>query len=254
MTTPICKSRNARRIPLEGPILVAHQPEFLPWLGFFSKAAMGDVYLIHDVDQYKKKTFENRNKIRIYNKPGWMWLTAAVGGKSQLLNMGCIRFSDNIWRKKAIKAIELSYKKAPFFEAYFDWVCELILFPSEYLRDFNVHAIRKFFDFLDLSIPVFRSSELMAEGHELEGKATDAVISMCKWFKAKTFVAGIKGKDYLERKKFREADVQLVFQLFEHPVYRQHHGEFIPGMSFIDLLFNHGPKATDIIGKSDFEF
>ena len=63
----IKKSKDWRRADLSEPILVAHQPEFLPWLSYISKATMGDVYFILDTVQFEKEGFQNRNKIRIKN-------------------------------------------------------------------------------------------------------------------------------------------------------------------------------------------
>ena len=48
---------------LKSPILVAHQPEYFPWLGFISKARMGDVYYILDTVQYIK---EQKNKKELF--------------------------------------------------------------------------------------------------------------------------------------------------------------------------------------------
>jgi len=44
-----------------------------------------------------------------------------------------------------------------------------------------------------------------------------------------------------------------VFQKFDHPIYSQIHGEFIPKMSFIDLLFNHGNNNIGILKESNYE-
>lgn len=243
-----------RRIDLEDPVLVAHQPQFLPWLGFFNKAAMGDVYLIHDTDQFKKETFENRNKVRIHNPPGWTWITAPVSGKSEILNISEVKFSNTKWQNKALKTIELSYRKAPYFDNYFGIIEKIFKFNDESLREFNINAIMIFFDLLEIRVPVYRSSELIRQGCVLKGQSTDAVISMCKWFNAKTFVAGSMGKTYIEREKFKHEGIQLVFQKFIHPIYHQMHGDFIPYMSIVDLLFNHGSESRGILGKSNYEF
>ena len=45
---PIKKSLDNRRFNVDGVTLSAHQPEFMPWLGYVSKATMGDVYFILD--------------------------------------------------------------------------------------------------------------------------------------------------------------------------------------------------------------
>jgi hypothetical protein len=254
MISNIQNSTDPSRIVLEGTVLVAHQPQFMPWLGFFNKAAMGDVYLIHDTDQFKKKTFENRNKIRIQNPPGWTWITAPVSGKSEILNISEVKFSNTNWQNKALKTIELSYRKAPYFDNYFGIIEKIFKFNDDSLRDFNINAIKIFFDLLEIKVPVYRSSELIRQGYVLKGQSTDAVISMCKWFNAKIFVAGVMGKTYLEKDKFEKNGIQLVFQKFIHPIYQQMHGDFIPYMTIVDLLFNHGSESREILGKSNYEF
>ena len=75
---PIKKSLDERRFDVEGLTLSSHQPEFLPWLGYVSKATMADVYFILDSVQYVKDVFQNRNKIRIKQGDGWQWLNVPV--------------------------------------------------------------------------------------------------------------------------------------------------------------------------------
>ena len=81
------KSTDSRRANLPFPILVAHQPEFMPWLGNISKSAMGDAYFILDTVQFCKELFQNRNKIRIKSDKGWQWLNIPIlGAKKKLMN------------------------------------------------------------------------------------------------------------------------------------------------------------------------
>ena len=74
----ITPSTDQRRLEADGIVLTAHQPEFMPWLGYISKAAMGDAYFVLDSVQYVKDVFQNRNKIRIKSDVGWQWLTVPV--------------------------------------------------------------------------------------------------------------------------------------------------------------------------------
>ena len=41
-----------------------HQPNFLPWIGYFHKIANSDVFIILDEVQYSKNSVANRNKIK----------------------------------------------------------------------------------------------------------------------------------------------------------------------------------------------
>jgi hypothetical protein len=73
---------------------------------------------------------------------------------------------------------------------------------------------------------------------------------MCKVVQAKSFIFGQYGRRYIEKEKFFQNDIKFAFQKFEHPTYSQAHGEFMPQMSFIDLLFNHGDRSVSILKNS----
>ena len=53
-------------------ILSAHQPAYLPWLGYFEKIACADVFIFLDTVQFEKNSFINRNKIKTQQGPQWL--------------------------------------------------------------------------------------------------------------------------------------------------------------------------------------
>lgn len=253
----ILKSTDPRRIDLEGRVLVAHQAEFMPWLGFISKASMADVYFILDNSQYKNKYFENRNKIRSNNEIGWIWLTAPVTSEKSYPNLQDVSFVNyNFFKKKLIKTVEYSYRKAPFFTFYFEEFRAVIdSVKSDKLVDFNITIIKHAFDKFNIRVPIYTTSSLLEMGYNLDGKASELVIQMCKIANANIYIQGQGGKKYHDRNRFKEEGIQLVFQKYEHPVYSQFCGNFIPNMSFIDVLFNYSTEnAIKLLGKSNFEF
>ena len=59
------------------PMIVAgHQPNYLPWLGFFDKMRRSDIFIIEDDVQYGHNGFVNRNRIKTQH--GAKWLTVPV--------------------------------------------------------------------------------------------------------------------------------------------------------------------------------
>lgn len=252
---PITQSQDVRRIPFQEPILVAHQPEFLPWLGFISKAAMGDMYLLLDSVQFRKQYFQHRNKIRIRGGSGWQWLIlpldhASISREKHISDARVIKGS---WKEEHLRAITFAYSKSPYFSPIFGELEKIYQFDGDSLSDFNVHLIKYAFRMFGIDVPVYRTSELIKAGCDIAGQKTDIILSMCQAVGAKTFVSGPFGKEYLDRETFRRNNIDLVFQSFNHPVYPQMHGEFMPYMSFVDLLFNHGPKSIEILGASQWE-
>lgn len=252
----INKSKDWRRVDLPSPILAAHQPEFLPWLGYISKATMGDAYFILDTVQFRKEWFQNRNKIRIKSGSGWQWLTIPViQAKKQFLNLSEVKISyKKKWQRKHLNSIKLSYGRAPhFWEIYPELEKIYNEFDGECLVEFVILFIKFAFDKFGINIPIYRTSEIKNLGFDINGQKSDLAIEMCKIIGAKSFVFGQLGREYIEKEKFINNGIEFVFQKFDHPIYSQIHGGFLPKMSFIDLLFNHGSKSTEILKKSHYE-
>ena len=151
----IKKSTNSQRYDFSGLVLVSHQPEFLPWLGYISKASMGDVFFILDTVQFQKEVVENRNKIRIKNEQGWKWLTIPVeDAKSKIMNLSEVKISKSEdWKKKHLQSLKFSYGKAPYFKQIFDEIENIYDSSSdEKLIDFVIKFISYSFDKFKIDI------------------------------------------------------------------------------------------------------
>jgi hypothetical protein len=57
-------------------------------------------------------------------------------------------------------------------------------------------------------------------------------------------VSGPAAKDYLQTDRFEVADVNVEWMSYDgYRSYEQLHGDFVPNVSAIDLIFNEGPAA-----------
>jgi len=225
-------------------ILTAHQPLFLPYLGHFAKIACTDVFVFLDTVSYAKWGWYSRNKIR--TSEGWMWLVVPIlthGHHNQPLNKIKIDNSQK-WRKKHLKAIEMAYSKAPYFELYHNFFQETYNNEWTYLTDLDEHFIRFCIKELGIDVKFVKASSMSLN---LEGQKSSLVLDLCKKMKPDVFIFGKTGKTYAKVEDFESLGIKVIFQDYKHPVYSQIHGEFIPYMSIIDLLFNCGPKSFEIL-------
>lgn len=229
-------------------IVTIHQPEHLPWLGFFDKVRQADLFVILDSVQYRKRYFQNRNKIRSAN--GFLWLTVPVrvkGKYTQPINKVQIDNENNPrWQEKHWQTLIRSYKKAPCFDRYSPFFEMLYRQEWKYLVDLNETIIRYCLEVLGIRVKILRASSL-----ELAKKKGELMLEISQKVKAQTYLSGISGKEYLDRDLFARSGIQLKFQEFYHPIYQQLYEPFIPCMSVIDLLFNYGEKSLDIIKGID---
>jgi len=215
-------------------IVAIHQPNFLPWLGFFYKMLKSDIFVFLDNVQYSKNSYQNRVKIK--TPQGAIWLTVPVSHKFGQLTSEVEINNEEPWRKKHLKTLELNYKKTSFFKEVFELLQEIYLKKEwELLVDFNIELIFGISKFLGIKTETIRASSL-----NVSGKSTDLLISIAKELNASTYLSGKGGAIYQDEEKFKAKGINLVYSDFRHPVYTQAWGEFIEGLSIIDLLFNCG--------------
>lgn len=223
-------------------ILTAHQPVYLPWLGLFHKIALADMFCIFDIAQYQTKDYNNRNKIK--TNAGPIWLSVPVESKNHFQKKICdIKIINNGWNRKHLKSIQLSYKKAPYYENYIGPLATILQQKQyDFLTDLNTDILRFFLDSLGINVPIVKASD-----YDFQGYKSDLVLDMCEKLKASDYIFGAQGKNYANVKSFSEKGIHIFFQNYLHPQYHQLYGEFQPYMSLLDLLFNEGPRSREIM-------
>lgn len=227
-------------------ILAGHQPEYLPYIGFFCKMMQCDKFVIVDHVQFSKKSWQSRNRIR--TKEGWILLTVPVLTKNKFEQpINEVRINNAInWQKKHWRSMYLNYKKAPFFGVYKDFFEQVYSQKWEKLVDLNETIIRYIARELNINVEIVKSSEFNPCGQK-----TDLLIDMCKKLGADTYLSGEGGRRYVDESKFKTHNLNSVYINFRHPVYRQQFEPYIPDMSVIDLMFNYGnDPSREIIQNS----
>lgn len=223
-----------------------HQPEHLPWLGFFHKLNMAEIYVILDNVQFRKNYFQNRNKIR--TSRGWIWITVPVSRTLDTRIMDVTISRQPRWKKKWLDSISFSYKKAPYFDRYYKEIELAINREYEKLSDLNTSLIRTLCKFFEI-----KTQFLLASSISPEGTASDLILDICRKVDAKQYISGVSGREYLMLDQFKQEGIDVIFQDFHHPIYKQAYEPFMPCMSAADLLFNHGDKSLDILNGRNVE-
>ena len=219
-------------------IVAIHQPEYLPWLGFFKKMMNVELFVFLDDVQFRKKGWQNRNRIRIND--GTTLLSIPVHTHSYpKINEVTIDNEKN-WSIRHKKSILYNYARAPYFDEIKDFIESIFEKKFQYLVDLNTEIIKFIMNELEIKSKIVFSSEL-----EISKKASDRVLDICKAVDADHYITGtFWAESNLRVEEFKKSNIDVEFQKFQHPIYKQIHGEFIPEMSIIDLLFNEGRKEA----------
>jgi hypothetical protein len=229
-------------------LLTAHQPNYLPYGGFFQKAALADRFLVVDNVQFVKRGpfgWMHRNRIRSGSPRGWDWLSLPVltkGRYTQLVSEAVLDPSVP-WARKHWKALEFNYRRAPHFRAYADAFRGLYERPWTSFCELSCAFLELLLGLLGIRRTLERTSRL-----GVEGKSTELVLAMCRAAGADAYLSGAHGRDYLDPAAFAKAGIRLEFQHFRCAPYPQcWEGPFVPDLSVVDLLFNLGPDSLRVL-------
>lgn len=221
------------------------QPSFIPWKGYFHIIQQCDIFVFHDDVQFDKRSWRNRNVIKTVIGKEWITIPVFTKGKSlQKINEAKINNTSK-WRTKILGSIYFSYKRAPFFDRYYDWLAEQINKPWEYISDLDIHLTHKIGDELGIKTKYTKTSELNIPP---QYKKLERVLEICRKLNATKYITGPKAKDYIPSDiPFRKLGIELIYQKYNYPKYPQLYGDFESYVSIIDLLFNNGDKSPEFI-------
>jgi len=225
------------------------QPGYLPWLGFFEQIYKSDVFIIYDDVQYDKNGWRNRNRIKTPN--GAQWLTVPVHFKlKENLPVNEVKIDNSLnWRKKHLFSIKNNYSKAPFYENYIKIFEDAYAIDWVGLVDLDMYFIHKLLECIGMR----DKKIIMSSSLAVKSSGVGKLIEICKIFKADIFYEGAAGRDYIDENIFLNEGIKIEYQDYKHPEYSQLYGKFIPYLSVIDLLFNHGENSLSILANANSE-
>lgn len=225
--------------------IAIHQPEFMPWPGFFNKMALADIYVVFDHVQFKKRYFENRNRI-VSPKKEVSYVVAPVLSKGRYAQPIMDTEIDNTrkWKEVLLKKIRYFYSQARYFDKYYDHFSSVLMGKKHNrLIDLNLDIINFFRKNLGILTPMVFSSQMNVQAY----KGSELILQICLLKKASVYLCGASGRDYLKENDFLQQGIRIEWLEYKLPEYSQLGGGFTPDMSTLDLLFNHGNDSLNIL-------
>lgn len=221
--------------------VVIHQPDFVPYLGFFHRFLHADQYIVLDHVQFvtgTSRSWTHRDKIK--TPAGERWLTLSVKKAPMGTPINQIELSETVnWAKDNLNLLAQNYRRAPFFDEVFPAVESLYRKPPRLMADFNLKSIELLMDLLDVRLPWVRSSELAPVG-----ASNELLVDLLGKVGATHYLSGMGARGYMLPENFERAGIEVMWQDFRHPVYPQLFGPFVPYLSSLDALFNCGIEGS----------
>lgn len=183
-----------------------HQPDFLPWIGFFQKLKKSDIFVVLDDVQFIRRGWINRDKILINNKVSWLTVPVKSKGKYQELIKNIMIDYSNNWVDEFSKTIYHNYHKHPYYEKHGLKIIEIMQKKQKYLIDLNMELIDYVSSYYEIRRKIIFSSSL-----KLKEKRGEKILEILKLLNANQYITGIGSKNYLDEKNFEKKNIKVHF-------------------------------------------
>ncbi len=231
-------------------VVANHQPNFLPWLGFFEKIDRADTFVLLDEVQLPRRAATTRVGILLEGQRHLVSLPVRHAGDQSIRICDAIVDVENPLLRKGIATLERAYSRCPFWSPVGEAVVETLRACPERLVDLNAQLIGILADALGVDRTKIRLQSELGGG---TGQKSELMASLVRAAGGDVYLSGghdpaivaeqdRSAADYNDPAIYESFGVSLRYQNFVHPEYDQQ-ADFVPGLTALDALVRLGPDA-----------
>ena len=227
--------------------IAIHQPNYLPWLGYFYKIYQSDVFVFLDDAQFSNKGMHNYTYIKTNN------------GSCRLKFPVQQRFGDKInevrpkdelgWKDKHMAILKSNYSKAKYFTEVFNDYRQLISQDFNSISELNGSSIKFYAKKLGIKTKFINSSEL-----NINLSKEEKIIAICNVLGASVYYSGKGAEAYQNEGNFCSNGIELIYSVFKPFNYQQLWGEFQANVSALDFFMNCGYNWDQVLNSQKKHF
>ena len=219
-----------------------HQPQYIPWPAYFDKILKSDVFIFLDDVQFQKNGLKTPQ--------GKSWMTLPVKHSfGQLINE--VEIDSDKSKIKNLRSLQMNYASAPFFSEVYEIISSVMSEKNNSICTISIELIKNILSYFD-----YKGEVILSRDIPTNSKGSNMILDLCLAVEAEQYLSGLGGLDYLVQRDFDQAGIEVKFQQFNLPEYRQNFPKlgFIANLSILDLLFNEGKRSKEIImsGRGDY--
>jgi hypothetical protein len=225
-----------------GTLKVAvHQPNYLPWLGFFHKIQAVDIFVLLDTVQFERRGYTHR--VRIAGPDGQpLWITQNISKRPmQDYWVKDVVFSDTYWTEKHLKTLRTVYRRTPHFQETMSMIEHAFQSDLASMSAFNGSLIRTLCNALKITTRIVDASGIDIPA---VSSPSERIALITNQLRGTHYVSGAGAKSYNDAEVFERFGVELTYNRFVVMPYPQRQRPFCAGLSIVDALFNVGPEGV----------
>ena len=203
--------------------------------------AKADVFVFLDDVQFTSRDWRSRNQIK--SQDGLRWLTIPVGS-SRERKICEVDLPSTTWMRSHHDIVSSAYKNSINFDFGMELLAEIYRPKFKTLSEFNQYWIRY------IAIEVLGLSCQFKDSRDVpnSGRGSEKILSICKALNATKYLSGPSASNYLQLETFRESDIDVYYADYSRlPLHNQLHGDFLPNLSILDLVFNENSDLSRFI-------
>lgn len=210
-----------------------HQPNYIPWLGYFYKVYQTDYFVFLDDAQYSNEGMHNYHYLKTKNGPQRIKIPVyqTLGDK---INEVRIRTELN-WQERHLNLLKENYRHAEHFEEVISDFSSLILNTQEYLASFNASILKFICKKLGIKTEFILSSDL-----NISSVREAKIIDICFALRCDQYYSGTGAMSYQKKEHFLEKGIQLEYTDYKPFQYKQQFPGFQSNVTILDFLMNCG--------------
>ena len=216
--------------------ILIHQPEYLPWTHLFEKIKESDTFVFLDNVQYNRRSFQNRNQIKIRSGKKWLTIPIKKTSRFELISNIKIDNSKN-WKEQHLKIIKENYKDSPHFALFYEELENLLKNSYENLCQLNIDLIILICKLLNVKCNFIKLSNM-----KIKSKKSNLILDICLELNSKEYITGMGSQNYLNLDEFKKNNIIVNFLSPKNETYNQMFENigFIKDLSIVDKIFNKG--------------
>lgn len=214
-------------------IISIHQPNYIPWLGYFYKIYQSDVFVFLDDVQFSNQGMQNYHYIK--TPQGSFRLKIPVVSTFGIQINQVTTKNELNWKQKHLKTLEMNYRKSPHFDEVYQDFKQIIEDENNNLSKLDQRLIAFICSKFEIKTSLLSSSML-----EIQTNREEKVLDICQALNATVYYSGTGAKAYQNEEQFNERGIELRYSAFKPFAYPQLWGEFISNVSILDYLMNCG--------------
>ena len=220
------------------------QPYFFPYIGYWQLINAVDIFVLYDDVNFIKKGWINRNNILLNKSKHLITIPLLNVSQNKHINE-CIISDDDKIINNIIKTINLAYRKAPYYNLVFPTL-EKIIKTKGSISNLVLKSVLWIKEYLNIDTEIILSSSI-GKNNELKGQ--DKIIEIVKKINGNHYINAIGGQELYDKEIFNNNEIKLNFIKMKEIKYKQFNNEFVPNLSFIDvLMFNSPEEIKNMLG------